>query len=422
MRRGSRLAAIALGLPACLAWAPVAARGQEPDPAPAAGPAPAEDGIATLPTAASRDVPAEGRLFERGIPVAADSFSPDGFHFVYLFSVPGGFPRRKPQRCVFLLDLGTGDNRPAPTPKGQAARIGGWDPTGRYLLIEAQKPDLLSALTGGWTTYHWILDVVTGEFVGRRPFTGSRDDQAFLWKHPGTYHGAWGDEGKPTVEPLFDGELAEEYRHREEDWAAEDRRREALAERLALVSTGGPTVTLSEVLTRLDQHWTPRGQRDPVVSEMFGNRPTLRARLDGEWFDVRPEVDFVAVLDHDLCLVTVRHGEQYLYHRTRRELLPLAEAPKGWARTLDERWERTDGFYDDSDPLPRDMQYRRTTNAALGVAHYFNYVLPDLSRAMLLYSLGPEDRVLRIVDLPESWRTEAPAAAATADVPDAPSR
>jgi hypothetical protein len=116
------------------------------------------------------------------------------------------------------------------------------------------------------------------------------------------------------------------------------------------------------------------------------------------------EVDFLAVLDRSLCLVTVAHGQQYLYHADRDELLPLAPPPEAWATSLDLRWERSPGVYDERDPLPRDLQYRRSTTAGRGTAHYYNYVLPGMSRVLLLYCLGPEERVLRIVDLPASWR------------------
>jgi hypothetical protein len=352
-------------------------------------------------------VAAEHKLFERGIPVTPESFSPDGFHFAHLFHVRGGFPRRTPERCVFLLDLATGENRPAKTPKGRAVRIGGWDPTGRYLLVEAQKQDFLSVLTGGFTTYHWILDTVTGDYVSRKRFTGRRDEQRFLWKRSSTYHGVWAEEGEPLVVPLLDGELAERYRGLEEQWAAESARRRALAARLALTTRGGPMVVLADVLERLDEHWTRRGHRDPVVSEVFGGRPGLDVRRGEEWVRVLDEVDFVAVLDHALCLVTVQHGRQFLYHADRGELLPLADPPEEWAAGLDQRWERTDEPYDERDPLPRDLQYRRTTSTGQGTAHYFNHVLPGVTRALLMYSLGPEARVLRIVDLPAEWHREA---------------
>lgn len=358
----------------------------------------------TLAPAQSRDLAAEAKLFERGIPVTAESFSPDGFHFAHLFHVRGGFPRRTPERCVFLLDLATAENRPAKAPKGRAVRIGGWDPTGRYLLVEAQKPDFLSALTGGLTTYHWILDTVTGDYVSRKRFTGRRDDQRFLWKRSSTYHGVWSEEGEPLVIPLFDGELAERFRDRQQEWDREDERRRSLASRIALTTAGGPMVVLSDVLVRLDEHWTRRGHRDPVVSEVFGGRPGLDVRRGEEWIRVLDEVDFVAVLDRGLCLVTVAHGQQFLFHVDRGELLPLAAAPEAWVASLDLRWDRTDQLFDERDPLPRDLQYRRSTAAGQGTAHYFNYVLPGSSRVMLVYSLGPEQRVLRIVDLPEAWR------------------
>jgi hypothetical protein len=374
---------------------PMPARGQE-----AAAPV-----LVTLSPATSRDVPADGKLFERGIPVTAGSFSPDGFHFAHLFHVRGGFPRRTPERCLFLLDLATGDNRPAQTPKGRALRIGGWDPTGRYVLVESQKPDFFSALTGGLTTYHWILDTVTREYVSRKGFTGRRDDQRFLWKRSGPYHGVWAEGNEPLVIPLFDGELSERFRRREEVWSREDERRAELAARVGLTAVGGAPVVLADVLPRLDEHWTRRGHRDPVVSEVFGSRPELLVSSEGNWAPVLAEVDFVAVLDRGLCLVTVAQGRQFLYDAARAELLPLAAAPEAWSTSLDARWDRTEGIYDERDPLPRDLQYRRTTTPSQGTAHYFNYVLPDRSRAMLIYSLGPEERILRIVDLPESWRS-----------------
>src|SRR5262245_4225721 len=252
--------------------------------APAPTPAPAA--LVRLPVAAVRDVEAKERVFQRGLPVSPGSFSPDGFHYAYLHFVRGGFLRRQPQRCAFLLDLGAGEDRSLPTPEGAAARIGGWDPTGRYLLIESTKPDLLSSLTGTWTTYHWVYDAVTSKFVARRPFTGIRDGKRFRWKVKDVYHGAWDNERDAKVWGLYDGELAQIYQSREDDIAKEDARRMELAGRLAVATGGRPERLLSEVLSRLDNRWTQRGQRDPVISDLFGDRPALLCRFGDEWREV----------------------------------------------------------------------------------------------------------------------------------------
>jgi len=383
-----------------------------PAPASAESPAAPETTLSAsapptlLPPATARDVEARGRLFDRGIPVTDGSFSPDGFHFAYIHSILGGFLQRKPRRCTFLLDMGTGENQPVKTPKGRAARIGGWDSTGRYLLIESQDPDLLTALTGGWTTYHWIFDIVTWEFVPRKPFTGRRDDRRFLWKQRGTYHGLWSEDEEGVVIPLYEGELADIYHAREEALDREDERRRRLAERLALGSDAEPRQVLSEALPRLDDHWTRRSQRDPVVADLFGDRPALFVQRDGEWVRGFDEVDYVAVLDRGLVLVTAPHARQYVLNVERWEALALPEAPPGWSEMLDERWNRNEGFYDESDPLPRDLQYRRSSDIAQGTSMYFNYVLPDRSRVLVLYSFDAGQRVLRIVDLPPGWRRE----------------
>jgi hypothetical protein len=358
-----------------------------------------------LPQATVKDVEAEGRLFHHGIPVTAGSFSPEGFYFVYLFHVPGGFLSRKPVRCAFLLDLENGETRAIPTPKGRAARICGWDATGRYVLLESHRPDLLSSLTGSWTTYHYIYDVVTSEFVPRRPFTGRRNGSPFRWKHRKTYHGFWSEEQDPaTVWPLYDGELADSYQLQGTHLEEEDDRRIALAREIAVGSGVRTLRPLGEVLPRLDDRWTQRGQRDPVVSELFGERPAVYARSDGEWIEVARETEHLAILDHGLVLITREGGDQILFHRDQWELLPLPPSPKGFGELLDTRWDRGSGYYDASDPLPRDLQYRRGYEASRGVASYFNYVSPDVDRALVLYWFRPDRRVLRIVDLPPSWR------------------
>jgi hypothetical protein len=164
---------------------------------------------------------------------------------------------------------------------------------------------------------------------------------------------------------------------------------------------------LGEVLERLDAHWTQRGQRDPVISELFGERPALYHRIGDEWVRVFDEVEYVAVLDRSLVLITGPAGEQSILNAERLELAPLPPVPPEFVTKLQERWDRSAGFYDELDPLPRDLQYRRSFDLGQGVGHYFNYVLPDRSRALLLYSMGPADRVLRAVDLPEAWRVDA---------------
>jgi hypothetical protein len=105
-----------------------------------------------------------------------------------------------------------------------------------------------------------------------------------------------------------------------------------------------------------------------------------------------------------LALLTGRAAQQFLLNVDRWELLPLPPAPEGWADLLQLRWDRSAGFFDESDPLPRDPQYRRSYEISQGTAYYFHYVSDDVSRALLLYWFGPERRVLRIVDLPESWQ------------------
>ncbi|NNE44311.1 MAG: hypothetical protein HKN12_08870 [Gemmatimonadetes bacterium] len=381
--------------------------GTLPDTTSASAPAPAPVPTPPVvqPVAKVVDVEARGRLFDHGIPVSDESFSPDGFNFSYLYPVAGGFLQRKPQRCTHLLDLGTGENRPVKTPKGTATRIGGWDPTGRYLLTEAIQPDFFAALTGGYTTYHWIFDVVTSEFVPRKPFTGRRDGVRFLWKQRGTYHGVWDNSVESTVMPLFEGELSDMYRAREEDLVREDERRAELAARIAL-GPDGPDRVLADVLPRLDARWTRRGQRDPVISELFGDRPGLWVLRDGTWWRACSEVDFVAILDHGLCLITASQGRQFVLSVDRWESVPLPDPPAEWIDILNKRWNRSEGFYDETDPLPRDLQYRRGYNTGQGTRSYFNYVVPDLSRLLTIYSLGPAQRTLRIVNLPESWRND----------------
>ncbi|MGQ0723375.1 MAG: hypothetical protein ACT4PE_17645 [Candidatus Eiseniibacteriota bacterium] len=359
---------------------------------------------AVLDTAVVRDVPLASRIFDRGIPVTDESFSPDGFHFAYLDQVPGGFLDRKPRRCTFLLDFATGENRPLQTPKGVAVRIGGWDPTGRYLLIETQQPDLLAALTGSWTTYHWILDVVTGEFPARKPFTGQRDDRRFRWKERGTFHGIWDPSSAPVVLPLVEGELSRIFHDRQTAIEEEDARRMELARKLALGAEGERGQVLAEVLPRLDAHWTRRAQRDPIIADLYGVQPRLRVLRDTTWVRAFEAVDHVAVLDRGLCLVTEPGERQSLLDVARLEVLPLPRPPDGLAEALDRRWEAADASYDESDPLPRDRQYRRLYEVAQGTAYYFHYVMPDRSRVLLLYAFEPSGRTLRVVDLPESWR------------------
>jgi len=350
--RGTRAALAAASL---LALTPghLARAAEPPD---AEGPGPRR-----LPVARALDVPAEDRLFQRGLPVTDGSFSPEGFHYAYLHLIPGGFLRRKPQRCTFLLDLQTGETRPIRTPKGRATRVAGWDATGRYLLIEAEDAGWLSPITGSWSTYHWIFDVVTSDFPKRRNYTGVRDGRTFLWKHEGTYHGTWDDDTEPRVRPMYEGELARMNQSRGERLSDEDKRRLVIAERLAVGLAGDEPQSLAEVLSRLDRTWTQRGQRDPVVSDLFGERPTVfhRRHTGREWSPVLRETEY---------------------------------------------WDREGSFWNEFDPLPRDLQYRRDWDEAQGGASYFNYVNPDLRHAMLLYSFDANRRVLRILELPESWR------------------
>ncbi len=381
----------------------------------------------TLPTAPVRDVEARDRLFQRGLPVAPESFSPTGDHFAHLHFVPGGWLKRRPQRCAFVLDLGTTEHRAVPTPEGTAERLGGWDPTGRYLLVEATSRGLLYAFTGDFTTYHWVWDAVTATYVSRRPFTGMRDGQRFRWKAPDLYHGVWNENHEAQVVPLFEGELARQYEALEAGLAREDDRRRALAERLAVRQGDGPLKPLAEVLERLDTHWTQRGQRDPVISDLFGDRPDLLCRVGDEWVRITEETEHVAVLDHGLALITRHGGRQLLLDVEANQVLPLPPPPPGWVEILDTRWDRTGGYYDEGDPLPRDLQYRRSWDAGGGTATYFNFVLRDRSRALLLYPFDGAKRVLRIVDLPASWQrgggAAGPAAAdSAADAPDAAER
>lgn len=379
---------------------------------------PADGAPAALPTATVRDVEARDRLFQRGLPVAPESFSPRGDHFAHLHYVRGGWVKRRPQRCAFVLDLETGEHRAIPSPEGTAERLGGWDPTGRYLLVEATSRGLLFAFTGNFTTYHWVWDAVTTAYVSRRPFTGMRDGQRFRWKAPDLYHGVWNEEHEAQVVPLYEGELARQYEAREAELSREDDRRAALAARLAVRQGDGPRKPLADVLERLDSHWTQRGQRDPVVSDLFGDRPQLVCRIGEEWERISEETEHVAVLDHGIALVTRHGGRQFLLRADTNEVLPLPPPPPGWVEVLDRRWDRTGGYYDEGDPLPRDLQYRRSWDAAGGTALYFNYLSPDRSRLLMLYPFDTGRRVLRIVDLPDSWREGA--APPSLEAPDAP--
>ncbi|MEZ5063710.1 MAG: hypothetical protein R3B81_03195 [bacterium] len=370
-----------------------------------------------LPAARVRDLEATDRLFQRGLPVSEESFSPDGSQFAYLHLVPGGFLRRKPERCAFLLDLLSGDNRAVRAPKGRATRIGGWDDTGRYLLIETEERGWLSPLTGSAGTYHWIFDVVTAEFPKRRSFTGVRDGQMFRWKADGTYHGRWDGD---VVVPMFEGELARHYVEFGRRLSDEEKRRHEAAGRLALgLEDSHPTI-LENSLERLDQTWTQRGSHDPIVSDLFGDRPTLFARPPDrkEWVPVHEETEYVAVLDGSLALITGPGGEQSILCLDRFESVPLPTAPEGWSERLRDRWDRTDEFWDELDPLPRDLQYRRDWDEVQGTATYFNWVKPDRSQVLLLYSFGPLRRVLRVVELPETWR---PAPEGTGRIPESDS-
>ncbi len=373
--------------------------------------------LPTLPGPTARDVEAKGKLFQRGIPVSGESFSPDGFHFAHLHFLPGGFLRRKPRRCAFVLDLGSGESRAIPTREGTAARLGGWDPTGRYLLVEATQPDLFSAITGSWTTYQWVYDVIASEYVSRRPFTGTRDGRRFRWNAREVYHGAWNGERDAKVWPLFEGELARMYQAREEEMAEEDERRLAIAARLGVGDGEVPRKTLDDVLDRLDARWTQRGQRDPVVSDLFGDRPALVLLRDGAWVRVQTETEHVAVLDRGLVLLTGQGGRQAILHVDRGEILPLPPPPPGFVEILENRWDRAGGFYDENDPLPRDLQYRRSWDSSQGMASYYNYITPNGMHALLLYPFGTERRVLRIVDLPRAWRTPPPPTTSEAPAP-----
>ena len=112
---------------------------------------------------------------------------------------------------------------------------------------------------------------------------------------------------------------------------------------------------------------------------------------------------YVAVLDHGLVLITGQGGAQVVFFPERWETLLLPPLPTAFIDRLENRWDRSGTFYDEYDPLPRDLQYRRSTDSAHGAAHYFNYVTSDRRRLIIVYALGPEDRVVRIVDLPEAW-------------------
>ena len=85
-------------------------------------------------------------------------------------------------------------------------------------------------------------------------------------------------------------------------------------------------------------------------------------------------------------------------------MLPLPDPPDGWAELLQTRWNRVGGFYEETDLLPRDLQYRRTFDSTQGTGYYSNYVTPGLRGLFILYPFGLERRVLRIVELPESWQ------------------
>ena len=361
-----------------------------------------------LPVLGCVDVPAPGRLFERGFAISPASLSPDGYSYAFLHHVPGGILRRKPKRCAFVLDLASGNTKAIPTPKGNASRLGGWDPTGRYLLVASVKPDWTSVITGNWTTYHWIFDVVAARFVERNSFTGIDNGERFRWARPGTYHGEWTSGGDAAVIPMDDGELAARYAERETLLAEEDERRRALARMLAVGMGDAPPLPLGEYVARLDERWTKPGQRDAVISDLFGPRPTLFARRNDAWIPVMPEVEFVSVLDRGLVLVVGRDARQHLFDPARWEVAPLAEPPAAFVRSLEERWARED-FYDETDPLPRDLQYRRHYDTAAGTAYYYHYVTPDRSRLFTLYSFGPSDRVFRVVQLPSAWSTIEPA-------------
>ncbi|MDP6529216.1 MAG: hypothetical protein QF819_09820 [Gemmatimonadota bacterium] len=367
--------------------------------------------LTTLATPGHHDLNIRGSLFQSGIPATPGSISPDGYHLAHLFRIPGGLLKRKPRRCAFLLDLSTGENREIQTPQGNATRISGWDTTGRYLLVESTEPDLMSSLTGGVTTFHWIYDVVTSDFIPRKPFTGIRDGNRFQWKKRGTYHGVWRPGHPSRVWALYERGLPTVYRAWEEQLKAEDQRRAFLATQLAVGRNAEDPTRLADVLKRLDNRWTRRGHKDPIVSELFGERPTLFARAGSDWVPVFEEVEFVSVLDRGLALVTLEGGQQALLHVDRGEILPLPTPPDRFAEQLRTRWDRGSGFFDENDPLPRDMQYRRDCEPLMGLCRYFRFVTPDVSRLLVLYSFGPQEKMLRILDLPESWRKTASAKA-----------
>jgi hypothetical protein len=383
----------------------VATTGAPGEDAPAAAVAPG-----TLEPAAVHDVEARNGLFDRGVPVNPESFSPDGFHFAYLHTIPGGIFRRRPQRCAFLLDLVAAENGPVKAPKGVAIRLGGWDPTGRYLLVETMDRGFFG-LSSAATTYHWIFDVVASDFVTRRSFTGMRDGNRFRWKVTKTYHGEWGPNGD-QVYPMYEGELADAYRAYDEALDQETARRLEFASHLGVETGDHPADALAEFLPRLDEHWTQRGHRDPVVSELFGERPTLYWERAGEWIPVWKETEYAAVLDHGLALITGQGGAQVVFCPDRWEMLLLPPVPPAFIERLETRWDRASGFFDEHDPLPRDLQYRRSADSGTGLAYYFNYVTSDRQRLLIVYILGPDKRVLRIVDLPDAWAMPAPPAQA----------
>ncbi len=375
--------------------------------------------VPLLPELATRDFVARDRLFDHGIPVTPESFSPDGLHFVYLHQIPGRFPRRKPERCAFLFDMSTLENRPVKTPKGRAVRVGGWDPGGRNLLLESSSPAWFSVFTGKWTTFHWVYDVVTSQFVPRKPFTGEVESGPFRWKADGTVHGVWkSTERGAVVVPLEAGQLAQMYQDRERAMEEETARRVETARELAVGSSPTSLKILADALPRLDEHWTRRGQRDPVVSDLFGERPHLFARRDGQWTQVCHEVEYVAVLDSGLALLTLAEGRQVMFHPGLWEIAPLPAPPEEFRAKLATRWDRAEGVYDETDPLPRDLQYRRSYDISQGVASYFNYAVPGDERVMIVYALDADHRVLRIVDLPAAWSLSArPASAAPVPSP-----
>jgi hypothetical protein len=197
------------------------------------------------------------------------------------------------------------------------------------------------------------------------------------------------------------------YEAREEALAEETARRTRFARDLAVGPNAANVRVLGGELLRLDEHWTRRGQKDPIVSDLFGERPRLFVRGETSWIELAQEIEYVAVLDRGLALVTFQEGEQALFHLERRELAALPPPPITFREKLRTRWERAGDIYDENDPLPRDLQYRRSYDLAQGIAFYYNYVTPRCDRALLLYSIGPEERVLRIVDLPGDWAVSA---------------